>query len=149
MLSGSEFVALTAHCSLKHLEALYLFDIENDELYELSPEAYQFLLRTCQGENPSLREEDREFIQFCLDEHLIKFFDTPQRKKVFPHPSPVPSLRYLELQITDRCNLRCHHCYIGDGLSEDLSIKNIDKILEDLQLLRLCTVVRFLSILGL
>jgi MoaA/NifB/PqqE/SkfB family radical SAM enzyme len=64
---------------------------------------------------------------------LVKFFDTPQREKVSPHPSPVPSLRYLELQITDRCNLRCHHCYIGDGLSQDLSVKNIEEILEEFE----------------
>ena len=133
MPSGSEFLALTAYCTLKHLEELYLYDIENDELYELSPEAYQFLLQTCQGENPSFREEDKEFIQFCLDEHLIKFFDTPRRNKVSPHPSPVPSLRYLELQITDRCDLRCHHCYIGDGLSQDLPVKKIEKVLEDFE----------------
>jgi radical SAM protein with 4Fe4S-binding SPASM domain len=55
--------------------------------------------------------------------------------------SPEPSLRYLELQITDRCNLRCGHCYIGDGNSanNELSVDRIRHILkefEDMQGLR-------------
>ena len=41
--SGNKFIALTSHCALKHLEELYLYDIENDELYELGQDAYQFL----------------------------------------------------------------------------------------------------------
>ena len=37
--------------------------------------------------------------------------------------SPVPSLRYLELQITDRCNLRCRHCYIDTNSISKLSLR--------------------------
>ena len=54
--------------------------------------------------------------------------------------SPAPSLRYLELQITDRCNLRCRHCYIGETAPQELSIKQITEILkefEEMQGLRL------------
>jgi radical SAM protein with 4Fe4S-binding SPASM domain len=56
------------------------------------------------------------------------------------YPSPIPSLRYLEFQITDRCNLRCRHCYVGDGLNQDLPFEKIVKILkefEEIQGLRL------------
>ena len=47
--------------------------------------------------------------------------------------SPVPSLRYLELQITDRCNLRCKHCYIGDNIFSELSVKQIETILREFE----------------
>ena len=39
--------------------------------------------------------------------------------------APVPSLRYLELQITDRCNLRCKHCYIDTNSTSKLSLRGV------------------------
>ncbi|MGE5173693.1 MAG: radical SAM protein [Betaproteobacteria bacterium] len=53
--------------------------------------------------------------------------------------APEPSLRYLELQITDACNLRCKHCYIGDANRNELSptqVKDILKEFEQMQGLR-------------
>ena len=136
----NKFFTIAPHCSLKRLEEPYLYDIENDELYELGEEAYQFLLKCSRGEHVFLKKEDEEFIQYCLSENLIALSDTPVKGDEIPHPSPIPSLRYLEFQITDRCNLRCRHCYIGDGLHQDLPIKKILKILkefEEIQGLRL------------
>ena len=133
MSSGHKFIRLASHCVLKNLEEPYLYDIENDDLYELSSDAFQFLLKCSQGERPPIRKEDEEFIQYCLSQNLIAFSEIPMGKKAFSNPSPIPSLRYLELQITDRCNLRCRHCYLGDGLHQDLSIEQIQKILEEFE----------------
>jgi radical SAM protein with 4Fe4S-binding SPASM domain len=133
MPSENRFLVLTPPSVLKHLEERYLFNLETDELYELNSDAYQFLLRTCQGENPPVPEDGKEFIRFCLDEGLITFSEAPAPKRVFLEPSPVPSLRYLELQVTDRCNLRCRHCYLGDGRHEDLPIKKIQRIFEEFE----------------
>jgi len=135
-----KFFTLASRCCLKRLEEPYLYDIENDELYELSEEAYQFLLKCSQGERVSVKKEDEEFVQYCLSENLIALSETPVKRNRIPHPSPIPSLRYLEFQITDRCNLRCRHCYIGDGFHQDLSLENIVKVLkefEEIQGLRL------------
>jgi len=135
-----KFFAIAPHCSLKRLEEPCLYDIENDELYELGEEAYQFLLKCFRGEPLAVRKEDEAFIQYCLSENLIKPSETPVKRNGIPHPSPIPSLRYLELQITDRCNLRCRHCYIGDGLHQDLSLEKIFRVFrefEEIQGLRL------------
>ncbi len=129
----NKFITLTPHSVLKNLEEPYLYDIEKDELYELNVDAYRFLLQICQGINPPIREEDEEFIRFCLSEKLIAFSETPLQRKVALNPSPTPSLRYLELQITDRCNLQCRHCYIGEGSHQDLSKKQIQRVLEEFQ----------------
>jgi radical SAM protein with 4Fe4S-binding SPASM domain len=133
MPSGYNFIHLAPHCVLKNLEASYLYDIENDDLYELSSDAFQFLLRCSQGGNPPIRKEDEEFVQYCLSQHLIALSEIPMQRRTFPNPSPIPSLRYLEVQITDRCNLRCRHCYIGDGLYQDLSVEQIQKVLKDFE----------------
>jgi radical SAM protein with 4Fe4S-binding SPASM domain len=136
----NKFFVIPPHCSLKRLEEPYLYDIENDELYELGEEAYQFLLKCSQGERVSVRKEDEEFIQYCLSENLVILSETPVKMDGVPHPSPIPSLRYLEFQITDRCNLRCRHCYVGDGLHQDLPLEKLYKVLkefEEIQGLRL------------
>jgi len=133
MPSENKFIILTPHSVLKNLEEPYLFDIENDELYELNTDAYQFLFRISRGEHPPVRKEDEEFIQFCLSENLIAFSEIPSQKKISLNPSPIPSLRYLELQITDRCNLQCRHCYIGEGFHQDLSKNRIQKVFEEFE----------------
>ena len=48
MPSENKFIILTPHSVLKNLEEPYLYDIENDELYELNADAYQFLLKNLQ-----------------------------------------------------------------------------------------------------
>jgi radical SAM protein with 4Fe4S-binding SPASM domain len=136
----NKFIVLTPRCRLKRLEEPYLYDIGNDELYELSQDAFDFLVKCSQGGRPPVKKEDEEFIQYCLSEKLITLSERPAKRRNIPHPSPVPSLRYLEFQITDRCNLRCRHCYIGEGLHQDLSFPRIKKALkefEEMQGLRL------------
>lgn len=140
MSSPNKFFVIASHCSLKRLEEPCLYDIENDELYELSEEAYQFLLKCAQGERVRVREEDKAFIEYCLEEKLISPSDASIKTGEIPNPSPIPSLRYLEFQITDRCNLRCRHCYIGDSRHQDLPLEKVFKVLkefEEIQGLRL------------
>ncbi len=133
MPSENKFLILTPHSILKNLEEPHLYDIRNDELYELNEEAYQFLRKISRGENPPVPDKDKEFINFCLTENLIAFSEIPLVKQVPLHPSPMPSLRYLELQITDRCNLQCRHCYIGEGSHQDLSMNQIQKVFEEFE----------------
>jgi radical SAM protein with 4Fe4S-binding SPASM domain len=140
MFFPNKFFALTPHSTLKHLEEPYLYDIEKDELYELSQDAFEFLTKCSRGESHKIKKEDEEFIQFCLTENLIISSEVPIKKKLTLSPSPIPSLRYLEFQITDRCNLRCQHCYVGDSRNQDLSFERIEQVLkefEDIQGLRL------------
>jgi radical SAM protein with 4Fe4S-binding SPASM domain len=136
----NKFFSIASHCSLKRLEEPCLYDIENDQLYELGEEAFQFLLTCSQGECVSLKPEDEAFIQYCLSENLLILSEVPLKREGIVSPSPIPSLRYLEFQITDRCNLNCLHCYLGEGVHRDLPLKNIIKVLkefEEIQGLRL------------
>jgi radical SAM protein with 4Fe4S-binding SPASM domain len=133
MPSENRFINLSPHAVPKNLEERYLYDIEKDELYELNEDGYQFFSSICRGECPLVRKDDEEFIRFCLSENLITFSDAPLQRKVVSNPSPIPSLRYLELQITNRCNLQCRHCYIGEGSHQDLSRKQIQSVLEQFE----------------
>ncbi|MCX8117602.1 MAG: radical SAM protein [Desulfobacterota bacterium] len=127
------FLTLAPHCTLKRLEKPYLFDIENDQLYELGEEAFQFLLKASRGEPLSATEEEEGFLHYCLSEQLVTISERPVPRTFRLDPSPVPSLRYLELLITDRCNLRCRHCYLGEGRGQDLPFVTILKVLEEFE----------------
>ncbi|MBI5375785.1 MAG: radical SAM protein [Candidatus Schekmanbacteria bacterium] len=136
------YPVFTAGVFLKHLEEPYIYNILNDELYEINDEALEFLIK-CDGITPlSSLSFDNEFMDYCLEEKLLELaeirIDNPKKPPV--RKSPVPSLRYLELQITDRCNLACRHCYLGEPKGKELTIQNIKDVFtqfEELQGLRM------------
>jgi radical SAM protein with 4Fe4S-binding SPASM domain len=102
---------LSGESVLKWLETPSVYNIKRDDLYELDHESFEFL-RDCSSDRGSDAEQS-EFIDYCLAEGILTRHKVWMRRPSLMK-SPVPSLRYLELQITDRCNLRCKHCYIGD-----------------------------------
>jgi len=121
---------LNSHCALKSLETPSAYDINADELYELDDEAFSFL-RACSGPDGA-EGNDSEFIKYCLQEGILSgtaiSADRPPIQK-----SPEPSLRYLELQVTRRCNLRCEHCYIGPSHNDELSPDTIRRVLGEFE----------------
>src|SRR4030042_6023378 len=146
---------LSHEAALKWLETPCVYHIRNDELYELDTDSFEFLKKCSESGGSS---QDKDFIDYCLKEGIL----TGDRVDVKRPPlvkSPIPSLRYLELQITNKCNLRCKHCYINPpipplnppltkgghrgvkggmrGFSvenfKELSVKQIQKILEEFE----------------
>ncbi len=120
---------LSREAVLKWLETPSVYHVKNDELYELDMDSFSFL-RDCS--ESGCHSQNEEFIDYCLKQGLI------DRKRVAlkrPHPikSPEPSLRYLELQITNRCNLTCRHCYIDDRGPRELPLKKLEKILKEFE----------------
>lgn len=130
---------LASNHVLKRLETPSLYDIKGDELYELDEQAFEFLERCSESEGCSGDSADKEFLAFCISEGILS--DTPVKVRI-PHAAfrPVltafPSLRYLELQITDRCNLRCKHCYIDNEEQNELSPGAIKDILDEFELMQ-------------
>ena len=121
---------LSRESILKWLEAPSVYHIKKDELYELDDESFEFL-KLCSSEN-GCDSENTEFIDYCMAERLLTM-ETTSVKRPPVIKSPVPSLRYLELQITDRCNLRCRHCYIGEKTPEELTVKQINGTLKEFE----------------
>jgi radical SAM protein with 4Fe4S-binding SPASM domain len=121
---------LSHECALKWLETKFVYNIKNDDLYELDDKSFRFLME-CSLPN-GFQAKNSKFLSYCKKEGLlttnnIAFKQPPLIK------SPSPSLRYLELQITDKCNLRCKHCYIEKKNSHELSIKQIRNILKEFE----------------
>ena len=114
---------LSREAVLKWIEIPSVYHMRKDDLYELDKNSFDFL-RRCESED-GCESEENEFIAYCLEEGIL----TKNRvlsKRPALMKSPEPSLRYLELQITNRCNLKCRHCYIGN--STDTPQKDKDEL---------------------
>ena len=117
---------------LRWLEDPSLYDPGNDELYELDDSGFRFLQSCASPEGCDTAGAEREFLEYCLSEGIL----TPDSKAAKRPPvikSPIPSLRYLELQITDRCNLRCRHCYIGEPKNKELPVAELKSVLDEFE----------------
>ncbi|MFQ5800307.1 MAG: radical SAM protein [Candidatus Hydrothermarchaeales archaeon] len=128
------------NCALKNQEALYLYNFRTDERYELDEESFEFL-RRCTGKGSieeiletasSDENEARVLLDYLSLEGCIENGKDVDAPEAFSIQDPVlPSLRYLQLHITERCNLNCAHCYLGEKEQKDLDFKLIKKVLEE------------------
>jgi radical SAM protein with 4Fe4S-binding SPASM domain len=119
---------LARRAVLKWLETPSIYQIAKDELYELDTESFRFLKNCACPDGCS--SKDSGFIDFCVDEGLLTTEATTVKRPSLEQ-SPAPSLRYLELQITDACNLRCRHCYIDTAEPRELSLQAVRDILRE------------------
>lgn len=119
---------LARRAALKWLETPSIYQIAKDELYELDDESFRFLKNCASAEGCS--SKDCGFTDYCVDEGLLTTEATNLQRPCLTQ-SPVPSLRYLELQITDACNLRCRHCYIDSARPHELSRERIQDLLKE------------------
>ncbi|MCB9797219.1 MAG: radical SAM protein [Alphaproteobacteria bacterium] len=132
LMSPNLYLSLGARCRIKHLEKPYLYHLDNDDMYELDAGGLRFL-KQCDGTRSLAElEPDPEFLEFCLEEGLLELSEAPAQHDIGPvQPSPVPSLRYLELQLTRRCNIKCKHCYLGEAQNVELPFERALSLLRE------------------
>jgi len=125
------FLAIAPHCALKRLETPALYDIRADALYELDEEAVRFLAAGPPRADALRSPETAAFVDFCLAEGLL--VSTPAAAPIIvPREPPLaPSLRYLLVHLTDRCTLRCKHCFIGPQTGTDLPFAQITRLADE------------------
>ena len=122
--------SLARQASLKWLETPSVYQLAKDELYELDEDSFRFL-SSCAAEG-GCDNRDSAFIDYCLDEGLLTREQVTVTRPPLK-PSPDPSLRYLELQLTSKCNLRCRHCYLGDVSERELSMVQVRSVLREFE----------------
>ena len=114
------YLRLRPEAALKNLESPFVYHIRRDELYEIDELAVDFLTRcngTSKGEDLTA---DAEFVEYCLEEGILETISQPGLVKVHISRHIQPSLRYLELHLLHRCNLKCAHCYLGSPWSDEM-----------------------------
>jgi len=109
--------------SLRILEEPCVYHIDTDELFEINDEALDFLAG-CDGmiRGDSV-DHDEDFVTYCISERIIDVLPEPSFRPVRVIRAALPSLRFLELQVTSRCNLACLHCYQGTASAVDLPLE--------------------------
>lgn len=126
-LKKSEMVkypTLTEGYILRKFESPIVYGIYDDELYELDEEALHFLTEcdgTHTGSELFKNKEICEAVKFMIDEGILIMKNEAGQRKITIPVSPEPSLRYLLLNITDKCNLACKHCYLGNSGSIEMN----------------------------
>lgn len=121
---------LSKRAVIKWLETPSVYQLAKDELHELDQDSFLFL-QNCADEN-GCTSRDGAFIDYCLDEGLLTTEHVLQHRPPIIS-SPTPSLRYLELQITNACDLRCRHCYLGDRTADQLPVPLVRKLLTEFE----------------
>lgn len=129
--SGRYYLALGEGFFLKSLEKPCVYDVGGDELYELSEPAMELLSRCDGTRTVEQLAPEPEFLSYCLDEGVVVALERPRRRVVEVGRNETPSLRYLMVEVTDRCNLRCRHCYLGNAGTNDLEWEAARRVLDD------------------
>lgn len=133
MKIAGRLLGLTPDCSPKLLEEPGLYNRATDDLYILNREAIDFLATCTTGAVAPDKEDSADFIDFCLNEGILQPVAAPVERRIRLTQSPLPSLRYLLLHITNRCNLRCRHCFIGESGSTDLDLEKIKTFVDEFE----------------
>lgn len=125
------YVRLSDNFFPKRLENFFLLDKRNDDLYELTEDAFKFILR-CDGTRliDDIPAEKR-FVRGLLNQDIITLTGKRKARSFLISQPPVPTLRYLEIQLTERCNIRCRHCYQGDKGTRELNLDVLIKCLDE------------------
>ncbi|MBS3809032.1 MAG: radical SAM protein [Desulfobacterales bacterium] len=107
------YLSLHPETALKKLETPFVYHAAKDELYEIDDRALDFLSK-CDGTRTGRQLTDEaEFVEYCLEEQILETLTRPEKITIKVAQGDIPSLRYLELHLLHRCNLRCRHCYLG------------------------------------
>ena len=115
---------------LRVLDKPYAYNAANDELYELDDEALNFL-RSCDGRFVGSGKIDKNFLNFLISEGLlVESGGGTKRRDIEVISAEEPSLRYLLVNVTWLCNLRCEHCYVNQR-KEFMSFETFKKTVDE------------------
>jgi len=122
---------------IRIVEEPLLYNYVRDELFRIDEGAIK-LLRHCTGKN-SIEDlkilfgnEAGEIIDYLVEEECIEDHHLPEADKIMDvERLYTPSLRYLEIYITDKCNLSCSHCFLGDKPSRIMDVRLFSGVVEE------------------
>jgi len=128
--------------SLRKLESLFLYDIKKDERYELDRDSFELLSYFTRGNeiweiikklDADEKEAEKVLNYLGRKKCVLKSNKRSKnaKKKFAVKQAFLPSLRYLQLHITEKCNLNCRHCYLGDKGNAELPFSLAKKALDE------------------
>ncbi|TFF94475.1 MAG: radical SAM protein [Promethearchaeota archaeon] len=130
-----------------------IYDLKNDESYIVDEEAYELLkfsngLRTVSQIIDNFPKNNKKDLLDGIEQFeslgIIQLGSSKilsKEKKTIEHinihkenPLNPPYLKNLMINITERCNLSCKHCYITEKNKIDMPLKNLMSLIDDFYL---------------
>lgn len=133
------FLNFNPNCSLKWLEqGPHIYNKDTDSLYELDKEAAEFTINhqtIALEQDNGFSDTHSEFLNYCQQEkiYLTNARQIQARQFIPAHDPMIPSLRYLLVHITEKCNLECRHCYLGETQDRSMPIKTLMRLFSQMQ----------------
>ncbi|TFF97891.1 MAG: radical SAM protein [Promethearchaeota archaeon] len=131
---------------LRRYKGVDIYDLKNDESFVIDEEAYS-LLKLIDGKTQiktilnHYKEEKHEEVLSAFEQLKELNIVNLREEEIFdrvniydarslPHKNPFkpPYLKNLMINITERCNLTCKHCYITEKNQIDMNLKDILKL---------------------
>lgn len=149
-MNPTDIPYISSHISLRRYEEINIFDLKNDESYIIDEEAYS-VLRLIDGkhtveeiiaEYPKNKKSDvSEALNDFSELNILNFKTVPIidassisiNHITIPKKNPFdpPYLKNLMINITEKCNLTCKHCYITNKNRTDFPIKKLKSIIKE------------------
>lgn len=131
----NKYVLLNNDISLKHINnQLFLYNYRKNLLLEAPLSCERFFL-LCDGskkleELKKLNIINNNDINELIQEDIINLSNKPHNKKLDYIYYSKNFLKHISIDITNKCNLNCKHCYISNLVSKrSLNIREIKKVL--------------------
>ena len=145
-MSPNVFPYIPDHIVLRRYEEINIYDLKNDESYIIDEEAYSLLkLIDCINSKEKVlaefsddkRQEASEAMDNFYELRVINFRSNKAkaissfRNDQIPEENPfsIPHLKNLMINITEKCNLTCKHCYITNKNLIDFPLEELKKII--------------------
>lgn len=99
-----------------------IYDLKNEKIYELNEAGKEALIKLEQKKE--LNNLEKDFINKLISKKII----VPKLvSKDFKLPQPKYKIDFAWLELTDKCNLRCIHCYGNFGYEENTKTCELKK----------------------
>lgn len=111
--------------------AIYNFD--NKKVYSVNEETKNFLLRYIKTSKIDCSEEV-EYLELLKSENLLGEYSNIE--KFIPKKRVFNTFKTVWLEITQKCNCKCIHCYQGEthiGVDKSINLENWINVIEQLQ----------------
>jgi radical SAM protein with 4Fe4S-binding SPASM domain len=149
-MDQESFPFIPNHIVLRRYDEIDIFNLAKDEDYTIDEEAFD-LLKKVNGKhrvvdiinefNEEGGREALEALEFFAEEGIIETSDSKViadtinnlRHLDLPDKNPFdpPYLRFLMINITEKCNLTCKHCYITDKNQIDIPLHGLKALITE------------------
>lgn len=132
----TKFLELSKEFALKGSvldKKFLLYNYKQDLSFDIDKFTYEFLFNVLTKKQPNtFSQRQKKLLNFFLNKSILLYSNNPSEYK----PKKAYGgrfIRRIHWHLTDRCNLKCVHCYINVGKSKDINLQEAKKIIDQME----------------